>query len=1007
MANTVEHRYDRLLDPTGDDSLAKIARWVASGSKVLDLGTGNGALGQYLSSEKSCIVDGIELSSERAKRAAPHYRKLQVADLELVKLATLFTEGLYDTIVCADILEHLRVPGDVLDQLPSLLAEDGSILLSIPNVAHMGLVANLLAGEFQYRPEGLLDETHLRFFTRKSLVELLESHGLTPIKLDRVMDLGNSEYRLRHLQAFPPRIRSYLRALPESLTYQFVVEVVPTAEGHSATVGLTDLEIRTGPSTPELRYSVGLFWRQEHSEYEESRSSVVFAGMGVERQEIEIEIPARSGALSSLRLDPSDRPGLMRLYSIALYDPQGGAIWVWDGKASTLEAAGHRQQIVFADRDDGIEGITALLAGDDPQFELPVPKKRLQRLSDGGVCKITVSWPESADYLALVDRFPDHQRYQDLLGAHRALTHERDLIAAQRQQLWDAHAALNQELGGYQAKTQAQEQSLREQNNRIDQLQDALDVGERRLSAQEEELGRYKGYQDELRQVYGSFGWRVLSRYWNARDRFLAPGARRRALYDWIVTVLKTRRINLRRQLSVSARPDHLEGAQSRSRLEPTALAPELVAKRPHPTLKNIAVGERPIPLEEVSVSVVIPTKNAGERFRHIVSAIRNQKGFRNLEIVVVDSGSTDGTLEVAKGIGAKIIEILPEEFSHAYARNLGADHSSGEYLLFTVQDALPSSDSWLHELFSAMKSNSVIAVSCAEFPTSDADLFYRAISWNHYKFLEVDGRDRIMSRPAEQDHTSLRKNAQLSDLACLIRRDDFLRYRYETDYAEDLDLGLRLIRDDHKIAFLSSTRVIHAHNRAPYYYLRRGYVDNLFLPRMFPDIPLLALSPDVLFPDILFTLGAVQSVVQETLERIVYPCSVEELSVRVTESFEQALKNGSSRHFRPDESSIVDAEFASFLDHVANGSYSGEHKDGAHDGKLIDAVLSFTQMMLAYMHETYERVDAHIRDDFSSSLYKLYAYQCGAQLAHCFLQVEGDERAKLEAMNSELIQGV
>ena len=1004
MGKTGEHRYHRMVDPERDDSLAKIARLVTPGSKVLDLGTGNGALGQYLSSERNCSVDGIEFSGERAKRAAPHYRKLHVADLESVKLKPLLSEDYYDYIVCADILEHLRDPGRLLDQLSSLLAQDGSILLSVPNVAHMGLVADLLAGEFQYRSEGLLDETHLRFFTRKSLLELLSSHGLTPIKLDRVLDLENSEYRSRHLQAFPPRIKSYLRALPESLTYQFIVEVVPNSGRHSEREGLTDRAIRTDPFMPELRYSVELFWREEHSDFDESRSSLVFADMGVERQEIEIEIPALPGALGGLRLDPSDRPGLMRLYSISLYDPQGGAVWVWDGKASILEGAGNPYQIVFADRNDGIEGIAVLLAGDDPRFELPVPEKRLGRLSQGGVCKISVSWPESADYLALVQRFPDLQRYQDLLAANRVVTCERDLIAVQRQQLWDSHATLNQELGSYKAKTEAQVHSLREQENRIGQMQDALEAGERRLSAQEEELVRHRGFQDE---VYGSFGWRVLTRYWNARDRFLVPGARRRELYDWIVTVLRTRRIKLRRPLAVSARPNELEDAQSRSRFGRRAVAPEVVVKRSHPIMKKIAVGEWPIPLEEVSVSVVIPTKNAGERFRHIASAIRNQKGFRDLEIVVVDSGSTDGTLEVAKRIGAKIIEILPEEFSHAYARNLGADHSSGDCLLFTVQDALPPSNSWLHELFSAMKINDVIAVSCAEFPASDADLFYRAISWNHYRFLEVDGQDRIMSRPVEEDHSSLRKNGQLSDLACLIRRDDFLRYRYETDYAEDLDLGLRLIRDGHKIAFLSSTRVIHSHNRAPYYYLRRGYVDNLFLPRMFPDIPLVSVSPDVLFPDILFTLGAVQSIVHERLERIVYPCSVEELSVRVTESFEQALKNGSSRYFRLDEDSIVDPEFISFLDRVANGTYSGEHKDGAYDGKLIDAVLSFTQMMLAYMLETYERVDAHIRDDFKSSLYKLYAYQCGAQLAHCFLQAEGDERARLEAINSELIRGV
>ncbi len=116
------------------------------------------------------------------------------------------------------------------------------------------------------------------------------------------------------------------------------------------------------------------------------------------------------------------------------------------------------------------------------------------------------------------------------------------------------------------------------------------------------------------------------------------------------------------------------------------------------------AIIEGDVPKEEVTVSVVIPTKNGGEDFRRALATIANQKGFRKVEIIVVDSGSTDKTVEVAEQFGAKIIKILPEEFSHSYARNLGASYASGEYLLFTVQDALPPSDSWLYELFSVIK---------------------------------------------------------------------------------------------------------------------------------------------------------------------------------------------------------------------------------------------------------------------------------------------------------------
>ena len=297
------------------------------------------------------------------------------------------------------------------------------------------------------------------------------------------------------------------------------------------------------------------------------------------------------------------------------------------------------------------------------------------------------------------------------------------------------------------------------------------------------------------------------------------------------------------------------------------------------------------VPKEEVTVSVVIPTKNGGEDFRRVLATIANQKGFRRVETIVVDSGSTDKTVELAEQFGAKIIKILPEEFSHSYARNLGASYASGEYLLFTVQDALPPSDSWLYELFSVIKSNDVVAVSCAEFPWESADLFYRAITWNHYRFLEVDREDRIMRYAGSEDHLTLRKNGQLSDLACLISKDVFTKYKYKTDYGEDLDLGLRLIKDGYEIAFLGSTRIIHSHNRPAFYYLKRGYVENVFLPRIFPDYPTVGNSLERVIPDVLFTHQVIKSMVEERTWDLQFPCKTADFSNRIIERFQAASK--------------------------------------------------------------------------------------------------------------------
>ncbi len=186
------HIYHRVLDPNGQDSLAKLARQIAPGSRVLDLGAGPGVLGRYLREERGCTVDGVEYNPVAAAEAAPWYGQLECADLEGLALAERFAAGQYDYIVCADILEHLRQPGEILAQLTRLLAPNGRVLVSVPNVAYAGLIAEMLAGEFRYRPEGLLDETHLRFFNRTSLIQLLEDHGLRVAVLDATfVDLGD------------------------------------------------------------------------------------------------------------------------------------------------------------------------------------------------------------------------------------------------------------------------------------------------------------------------------------------------------------------------------------------------------------------------------------------------------------------------------------------------------------------------------------------------------------------------------------------------------------------------------------------------------------------------------------------------------------------------------------------------------------------------------------------------------------------------------------------------
>ena len=224
------HVYERDILPGEHNSLSVLSAHISPGARVLDLGCGSGAIGRFLARRdgaRAGPVDGLTLNQDEADRAAPHYRRIEVADLDSASLADLFDPAGYDAIVCADVLEHTRQPERVLQQCRQLLAPGGRVLLSIPNAGYAGLVAELMAGEFRYRPEGLLDATHLRFFTRRSLLRFLAEQRWHMERVQVISrQLPDSEFNLA-FDALPPAVARHLLALPDALTYQFIVIARP------------------------------------------------------------------------------------------------------------------------------------------------------------------------------------------------------------------------------------------------------------------------------------------------------------------------------------------------------------------------------------------------------------------------------------------------------------------------------------------------------------------------------------------------------------------------------------------------------------------------------------------------------------------------------------------------------------------------------------------------------------------------------------------------------------
>ena len=144
--------------------------------KILDLGCGTGNLGKALKKRQPCSVYGVELNKEAAKIAEKNLDAVQIDNLN--RFDPTFSTVKYDCLIFADILEHLVSPWVVLKKFSSVLTDGGTIIASLPNVAHPLILENLKRGVFRYEPAGILDITHLRFFTKTTIFQMFTQCGL-------------------------------------------------------------------------------------------------------------------------------------------------------------------------------------------------------------------------------------------------------------------------------------------------------------------------------------------------------------------------------------------------------------------------------------------------------------------------------------------------------------------------------------------------------------------------------------------------------------------------------------------------------------------------------------------------------------------------------------------------------------------------------------------------------------------------------------------------------------
>ena len=195
-------------------------------SRILDIGAAEGYLGAILKQHGHYLV-GIEGDPQLAERARTYYDVLHTVDVESFDFPY---RGEFDYILLADVLEHLRNPLDVLRRVSRCLSQNGELIISLPNVAHLFVRWSLLFGRFEYQDRGILDRTHLRFFTLGSLRQMMDQASCRIVELQPSPAPVQLVLPWSDKPIFDPIHRVHFLSVKfckTLLAYQFIVRAVP------------------------------------------------------------------------------------------------------------------------------------------------------------------------------------------------------------------------------------------------------------------------------------------------------------------------------------------------------------------------------------------------------------------------------------------------------------------------------------------------------------------------------------------------------------------------------------------------------------------------------------------------------------------------------------------------------------------------------------------------------------------------------------------------------------
>jgi GT2 family glycosyltransferase len=219
------------------------------------------------------------------------------------------------------------------------------------------------------------------------------------------------------------------------------------------------------------------------------------------------------------------------------------------------------------------------------------------------------------------------------------------------------------------------------------------------------------------------------------------------------------------------------------------------------------------------SVTIAIPVRNGGDLLGEVFAAVRAQRLDRPVELLVADSGSSDGSRELACGHGAEVIDVPVGEFSHGGTRNLLVERASGSHVAFLTQDAVPADECWLTRLLRGFEADENVGLVFGPYrPRSDASLMVRRELDHWFASLSTDPQRGVGKCPDV-------RRSFFTDVNGCVARAAWERVRFRpVAYAEDQLLARDMLAAGYQKVYRPDAAVIHSHRYGPLEQFRRSF---------------------------------------------------------------------------------------------------------------------------------------------------------------------------------------